>query len=178
MPMLAARCSEETKAAFAVEAERRGLGESELLRQVVAIVVKQAPGGATSRTEQPSPDSTKTARVELRLRGHEVQRIRELAGAGGQSAQAWVVALIRHHLGDATPFVESELDELAGAVRQLGAIGRNLNLIAHQLMRTDRYSAQALEPQRLAARVRAVHVAVRAMVTRAASRMGGEDAHG
>ena len=89
-----------------------------------------------------------------------------------------MVALIRQRLGDATPFVERELDELSAAVRQLGAIGRNLNLLVHQLMRTDQYSAQALQPERLAARVEAVHAAVRAMASRAASRVGGKDGGG
>lgn len=178
MPMLAAQCSNETKVAFAAEAEQHGLTESELLRQMVAALLqKQSAPGSADRPFTGSRAGT-TGELHLRLRAHEIERIRTLASAAGQSGPAWVVALIRQHLEGAAPFVASELDELAGAVRQLGAIGRNLNLIAHQLLRTDRYSAQALEPERLAAHVEAVHVAVRAMAARAASRMGGRDTDG
>jgi predicted transcriptional regulator len=178
MPKLNARCTPETKAAFKALAAGHDLTESELLRQVIAAIVKRQPLPGTADRPFAGARAGYTGELHLRLRKHEIQRIHALAEPAGQSGPAWVVALIRERLGDATPFVASELDELAGAVRELGAVGRNLNLIAHRLMRTDQYSAQALQPERLAARVEAVHAAVRAMASRAASRVGANDARG
>src|SRR6185312_4232982 len=108
---------------------------------------------------------------------HEVRRIRELAELSGQSAQGWVVALIRQQIEHAVPFSKDELAELREAIRAIGPIGRNLNMITHRLLRTDQWSdAQGEFVQAAERAVEKVHRAVRTLAQKASHRTGAADA--
>lgn len=87
--------------------------------------------------------------LKLRLRPAEIQAIRALADPEGYSAQAWIVRQLRHRLEDAVPFAQGELDALRDAIRELAAIGRNLNSLLHVLHRSDRFEEGRLDLQTL-----------------------------
>lgn len=156
-------------------AERHGLTEAGLLRQVIAALLAQEQGKSSGPELFAGSRGGETGQLRLRLHKAEVERIRALAEPSGQSAQGWVVALVRERLDKAVPFAKDELGELREAIRELGAVGRNLNTITHRLLRSDQYDGQALEPQRLAAAVEKMRKAVNATVTRATHRAGGDD---
>ena len=171
MPLIAAQCSESTKARFRALAEREGLSESALLRKMVDQVL--------AGNERPS-DLERfggirrgyTGQLRLRLRRKEVTAIRALAKPAGQSAQGWVVAQLRHRLEGAVPFAKEELDAMHDAVREIGRVGRNLNTITRHLVRTGQFLAEELELGPLSKAVERIRREMIATLTRATHRSG------
>src|SRR6185437_12152690 len=136
---LQTRCKPEIKHRFRALARQHGLTESMMLRRMVSVVLTQ-----TSNTALPlATAGTRGGRggyggqIKLRLRPCEIRAIRAMAEPEGYSAQAWIVRQLRHRLEDAVPFAKEELSELREALRELGALGRNLNKLLHILQRSD-----------------------------------------
>ena len=176
MPTLKAHCSDATKARFHALAEREGLTESTLLRRMAVTVIasqddaRAAPPAREMRGGQGGQGS----RVMLRLRPNEVQAIRALAGPEGYSAQAWIVRQLRQQLEGAIPFAKDELVELRDAIRELSAVGRNLNTLVHVLLRSDRLVGDLLDLPDVAKRVETLRRTVTATMIRATHRGGGD----
>jgi len=78
------------------------------------------------------PDTTRH-RVEVRLTGSELAKIREHAEVLGTSPNQWIVNLIRANLSRQAQFGMVELRALGESNSQLAAIGRNMNQIARKL---------------------------------------------
>ena len=131
---LQTRCTAEIKNRFRALASGHGLTESMLLRRIVAAVLTQHADEvlAFSATQTRGGRGGHGGQVKLRLWPEEVRAIRALAEPEGYSAQAWVVRQLRHRLEDAVPFAKDELSKLREALRELGALGRNLNKLLHQ----------------------------------------------
>ena len=175
MAILKAFCTPETKAAFRALATEHGLTEAVLLRRLVQDILQRV--GRRSGPERSGGNGGKGGQIHLRLYAHEVRRIRELAEPSGQSAPGWIVALIRQQLYNATPFSKDELAELREAIRAIGPIGRNLNMITHRLLRSDQWSDTQGEFVQAAERaVEKVHCAVRNLAQKASHRTGAADA--
>lgn len=170
MPLIAAQCSESTKQRFRALAERHGVSESALLRKMVDQVL--ASNEKPSDLERFGPRAGYTGQLRLRLRRKEVAAIRALAKSAGQSAQGWVVAQLRHRLEGAVPFAPAELDVMRDAIREIGALGRNLNTITRHLMRTDQLLVGQLELDALAKAVERIRREMIATLTRANHRSG------
>jgi len=66
--------------------------------------------------------------------------------------------------------VDAELDELRDAIRELAALGRNLNTLLHVLHRSDRFEEGRLDLQALHAGVDTLRKTVTATMTRATHR--------
>lgn len=176
MPTLKTPCTAEMKAAFVRLASQHGMTEAALLRQMVKRVLESC-GKSGGTSGLPAGRGGQGGQLQLRLRKHEVMRVRELAEASGQSAPGWVVALIRQQIEHAVPFSKDELAELREAIRQIGPIGRNLNMIAHRLLRSDQWSdAQGEFVQAAERAVEKVHRAVRNLAQKASHRTGAADA--
>ena len=174
MPLIAAQCSESTKQRFRALAERHGVSESALLRQMVTNVL--------AKNEKPSdverfggPRAGYTGQLRVRLRRKEVTAIRALAKPAGQSAQGWAVAQLRHRLEGAVPFAREELDALHSAVNQIGTAGRNLNTITRHLLRTGQLLAEQLDLDALSKAVERIRREMIATLTRASHRSGTEE---
>lgn len=169
---LKASCAFETKTAFKAMASAYGVNETILLRQMVERVLRA--NGRVAGCEACGDRGGRGGRLTVRLTGAEVAQVRAFAKPAGQSAPGWVVALVRQRLGHAVPFSGGELAELHDAIRELSAVGKNINMIAHRLMKTDRY-AEAWEPERLAQIVGRVRIAVGEMRERAIQRVGASN---
>lgn len=175
MSTLKTLCTEEMKTAFVRLADEHGMTEAALLRQMVKRVLESSgkrlgPGLSSGRGGH-------GGQLRLRLRTHEVKRVRELAEASGQSAQGWIVALIRQQIEHAVPFSKDELAELREAIRAVGPIGRNLNMITYRLLRSDQWSdAQGEFIQAAECAVDKVHRAVRNLAQKASHRTGAAGA--
>jgi Mobilization protein NikA len=169
---LQTRCRPEIKQRFRALAREHGLTESMLLRRMVATVLAQASGTSLplSATGTRGGRGGHGGQIRLRLRPEEVHAIRALAEPEGYSAQAWIVRQLRHRLEDAVPFAREELHELREALRELGALGRNLNKVLHILQRSDRFLDGQLELQALGTRIERLRRAVTDTVTRATHR--------
>ncbi|MEO6968220.1 MAG: hypothetical protein ABI132_07175 [Rhodanobacteraceae bacterium] len=104
------------------------------------------------------------------MRSAEIQAIRALAEPEGYSAQAWIIRQLRHRLENAVPFAKEELNELREVLRELGALGRNLNKLLHILQRSDRFLEDVLDMKSLSAAVEPLRRAVTETMTRATHR--------
>ena len=175
---LQTRCKPEIKQRFRALARQHGLTESMMLRRMVSVVLAQSSNAtlplATSGTR--GGRGGYGGQIKLRLRQCEVGAIRALAEPEGYSAQAWIVRQLRHRLEDAVPFAKEELSELREALRELGALGRNLNKLLHILQRSDRFLEGQLDLQSLGASIERLRRAVTETMTRATHR-GHRDGH-
>ncbi|MDE2467108.1 MAG: hypothetical protein KGO02_25860 [Alphaproteobacteria bacterium] len=106
----------------------------------------------------------------LRLRSSEAQAIRALAEPEGHSAQAWIVRQLRYRLEGAVPFAKEELAAQHGAIRELAAVGRNLNTLTHRLLRSGQFAEGMLDLQALAQAVERLRREMMATTTRASHR--------
>lgn len=168
---LQTRCTPELKNRFRALAMGHGLTESMLLRRMVtAVLTQHADEVAGLSTQTRGGRGGQGGQIKLRLRPGEVQAIRALAEPEGYSAQAWIVRQLRHRLEDAIPFAKDELNELREALRELGALGRNLNKLLHILQRSGQFLDGSLDLEALAASVERLRRAVTETMTRAAHR--------
>lgn len=172
MPILKTRCSEEMTGRFHAVAKGEGLSAAMLLRRMVATVVARHDTSvpAASKSDMHGGRGGHGSRIMLRLRPAEVEAIRALAEPEGYSASAWIVLQIRHRIVGAVPFANAELDALHDAIRELGAIGRNLNTLLHVLHRSGRFEQGGLDLKRLSDGVEQLRSAITATMTRATHR--------
>jgi hypothetical protein len=172
MPILKTRCSDEMASRFHALAKVENLRSSMLLRRMVAAVVAQHGAGeiALPKSDTRGGRGGHGSRIMLRLRPAEVEAIRALAEPEGYSASAWIVRQLRQRLVGAVPFANAELDALRDAIRELGAIGRNLNTLLHVLHRSGRFEQGALDLKRLSEGVEQLRSTVVATMTRATER--------
>jgi hypothetical protein len=78
-----------------------------------------------------APRFARDARLYVRLWPDDQPLLAERAAARGMPAATYVSVLVRGHLRHMGPLPKDELQALKGAIAQLGAVGRNLNQIAH-----------------------------------------------
>ncbi|MEO6967599.1 MAG: hypothetical protein ABI132_03965 [Rhodanobacteraceae bacterium] len=172
MTTLHTRCSAQTKSQFHALAASHGVSASMLLRQMIVAVLAQNGGmvSALLRSETRGGRGGCGGQLRLRLRAAEIQAIRTLAEPEGYSAQAWIIRQLRHRLEDAVPFAKEELNELREALRETGALGRNLNKLLHILQRSDRFLEGLLDLKTLSTAVERLRHAVMDTMTRATHR--------
>ncbi len=172
MPTLKAHCSDATKARFQALAKGEGLSESTLLRRMAVTVIAGQAGvlGSPPASEMRGGQGGRGSRVMLRLRPPEIQAIRALAEPEGYSAQAWIVRQLRYRLERAVPFAKEELSAQHDAIRELSAVGRNLNTLTHRLLRTGQVAEGMLDLQPLAQSVERLRREMMATTTRASHR--------
>lgn len=172
MPTLKAHCSAATKARFHALAAAEDLSESTLLRRMAVTVIAGQDGSLATlpASEMRGGQGGRGSRVMLRLRPSEVQAIRALAEPEGYSAQAWIVRQLRHRLEGAVPFAKEELSAQHDAIRELSAVGRNLNMLTHRLLRSGQFAGGMLDLQALAKSVEQLRREMMATTTRASHR--------
>ena len=135
-PYIAARVDPDTKARFTAAAQRRGVSESTLLKRLIE---------ATLMTAEPADSSLLSVvkreplhgKISIRLRSDDLQLLRERAQTRQMPTSTFVSFLIRAHLRRLTPLPTVELMAFKRSVAEVGAVGRNLNQIAHAFNRGD-----------------------------------------
>ena len=127
---LEARCSASMEAAFEHLANQNGIRPGQLLRRVVEHVLKSS--GLEPEELPPPPEKEKRSeRVAVRFSKTEMEAIRALSENFG-GPREWLVAMARSKINPATPqFSLKEVQALYESNRELWAIGRNINQIAH-----------------------------------------------
>jgi predicted DNA binding CopG/RHH family protein len=130
--LIACRVTSETKARVRRLAERDGITESTLVRQLLDVVLRTA--GLNESPAMAAPDKVnRDARLNVRLEPEDWRLLRERARARGMASATYLSYLARSHLRDAAPLPKMEYTLLKQSVEQLGAVGRNLNQIARSL---------------------------------------------
>lgn len=121
------RLTPEEKEALTGLARRRGVTESELLRQMIRTVT----GGPEV---EPVDTERRSCQVNIRLDEHERDKLVERAAAEGyRTPTTWAASVVRAALHHDAVLSDGEVDALREASREIAAIGRNLNQIARAL---------------------------------------------
>ena len=129
---IAARVSSETKTRLRVLAQRQQLSESALLKRLVDLVLNSVTDVVPASA--PSADrAIRRTRLYVRLTTHDRQLIEERAVARCLRPATYASNVLRAHLSGVSPVPDAELRALRQVTRELAAIGRNLNQIAHVL---------------------------------------------
>lgn len=127
------RVPQATKAALRAAAERQHLTESALLKRMLDLML-QAAGAAVVRDAAAvgtDDRQARRARLYVRLTRGDRQLLQARSAARCLAPATYASILLRAHLRALTPLPEAELRDIRQATRELAAIGRNLNQIAH-----------------------------------------------
>lgn len=157
--ILKTRVARDTKARVLEITQRELLTEAVWLRRVVARALnevqgEQAParemaeryrGPVTAARAQCSQNRGRAARLYVRLRREDHLLLHERAAARGMASATYVSVLLRSHLRVLAPLPKDELAALKRAVSELGAVGRNLNLIARAATQGGRVAGPGRE---------------------------------
>ncbi|OJZ69124.1 hypothetical protein B375_0211735 (plasmid) [Xylella fastidiosa 6c] len=131
MPVLKTVVEPETKTRFRSMAKARGLSESELLRAVVLAVTGQDTDTDTSL--EPYAEKVDIDRMTVRMARFLLEATKERARSKGMAPSRYVAALVQSNLTKQPVMTEEEIKVLLASNRELAAIGRNINQIAHVL---------------------------------------------
>jgi len=129
---LTCRVTQETKALVRTLAQRDGVTESALVKQLLEVLLRSRSLSTPLALTPPEP-SSRNARLSVRLQLEDWRLLRERADARRIPAATYVSHLVRSHLRGVTPLPKTEFLALKSAVAELAAIGRNLNQIARVL---------------------------------------------
>ncbi|MFC4311696.1 plasmid mobilization relaxosome protein MobC [Steroidobacter flavus] len=138
MRYLRTRVSAETKALVQSVAAQAYLTEAAWFRRTIDRALRgsgavDAEIGLAAFRDRRSRSGLRrqSTRVYIRLRGDDRMILAERAAARGMPVATYASVLLRAHLRQLPPLPQAELAALKGTVVELGAIGRNLNQIAH-----------------------------------------------
>ena len=121
----------ETKARFRNIAKTRGLSESELLRSLILAVTDEDHG--SDQFIQPDAERVDITRMTVRMPRFLMEAACARAKSKGMAPSRWVTAMVQSNLTNLPVMTDVELAVLKTSSRELAAIGRNLNRIAHTL---------------------------------------------
>ena len=137
MPMLRARVDEDLKSLFLQKAEVLNLSESELLSKIVLEFFAHAKNKDevedVLRAVQADAENAEIEKMTIRLPRFLVDAAKEKAKAKGMATSRWIAALVQSSLMQKPVMVDQELNELRTNIRELNAIGRNINQMARAL---------------------------------------------
>jgi predicted DNA binding CopG/RHH family protein len=123
------RVTSDVKALVRRLAEREGINESTLVKQLLEIVLR-----TSAMTEPPVPATpgklSRDARLYVRLAAEDWRLLKERSNARRLPSATYVALLVRSHLRGAAPLPRAEYLALRQSVLELTALGRNLNQIA------------------------------------------------
>jgi hypothetical protein len=127
------RVSQATKAALRAAAERQQLTESALLKRMLVLVLQTAGAAVVGEAAAADDDDrlARQTRLYVRLTRGDRQLLQARSAARGLAPATYASILLRAHLRALTPLPDAELRAIRQSTRELAAIGRNLNQIAH-----------------------------------------------
>jgi hypothetical protein len=135
--LIACRVSLETKERVRRIADREGITESALIRQLVEVMLRKAdPEGAPVLA--PAERVNRDARLNLRLELQDWRLLKERSKARCMASATYASLALRSHLRGGAPLPKAEYLALTHSIAGLAAIGRNLNQIARALNRGAR----------------------------------------
>jgi hypothetical protein len=135
------RVNENTRTRFRNIARSAGKTESELLREIIAIVIEQQTP-VQPEPVVPVPAHTYPDQLTLRLPSFLLDAVRERAKKEGMSASRWVASLVQSNLLKIPVMTSDELRVLGHCIHELSSIGRNLNQVARVLNADFRETAK------------------------------------
>ncbi len=128
------RVPQATKAALRAAAERQHLTESALLKRMLDLMLQAAGAavvGDAAAAVAADGRQARRARLYVRLTRGDRQLLQARSAARCLAPATYASILLRAHLRALSPLPEAELRAIRQSTRELAAIGRNLNQIAH-----------------------------------------------
>jgi hypothetical protein len=129
-PFIQCRVSQGTKAALPTAAERQQLTESALLKRMLELVLHTAGTAVTGANALVAERPVRQSRLYVRLTPGDRQLLQARSAARCLAPATYASVLLRAHMRALTPVQEAELRAIRQSIRELAAIGRNLNQIA------------------------------------------------
>ena len=146
--LLYVRVSDNTRTRFQRIARNAGKTESELLREIIAIVTDRETPVEPSPVF-PDTGNASTRQLTLRLPAFLLDAVKERAKIQTMSVSRWCVSLIQSNLLKIPVMTAEELRVLGHCTSELSAIGRNLNQVARvlnaEIRDTDRLKLELLD---------------------------------
>jgi hypothetical protein len=135
------RVSGAMKAALHAAAQRQQLTESALLKRILELMLQTAPVPEVESQAHP----TRRARLYVRLTPDDWVSLRERAATRDMAPATYAANVLRTHLRGRAQLLHTELALVKDSVRELRAIGVNLNQVAQVANRDGRISGPARE---------------------------------
>jgi hypothetical protein len=129
--LIAARVSSETKERVRRLAQRDGITESTLIKQLLDVVLRSS--GLDEPRVAPPAKLNRQGRLYLRMEAQDLRLLRERSKARGMASATYAALALRSHLRGAAPLPKAEYVALMQSIEGLAAVGRNLNQIARSL---------------------------------------------
>ena len=134
--LISARVTAARKAQFAALAHQQGLTESALLKRLVNSALLSSEV-VQSDVIEPVERVAASGKISVRLNPEDLLLLRERAQARSVPTATYVSFLVRSHLRSLAPLLPDELTALKASIAEVGAIGRNINQIAHRWNRGE-----------------------------------------
>jgi predicted HicB family RNase H-like nuclease len=140
-PVVKARLNPELHRRFETLRLSQNLSASELLQRAVENELQASNQAAQPRSSTHEPlakppagsDALEITRLTVRLPAYVREAAAGRAQAKGWRVTPWVAALVQSHIAATPVLTDAELQAVEAAIRELGAIGRNINQIARAL---------------------------------------------
>jgi hypothetical protein len=130
--LIACRVTLETKDRVRRLAEREGITESTLVKQLLDVVLR-----TTGLEEQATPVLAekvhRDTRLYVRLEPEDWRLLKARSQGRGMASATYASLLLRSHLRGGAPLPKAEYLALTHLVAELTAVGRNLNQIARAI---------------------------------------------
>jgi hypothetical protein len=136
--LIACRVTLETKARVRRLAQRDGITESALIKQLLDVVLRSS--GLDEPTLAPADKVNRQGRLYLRMEAQDLRLLQARSKARGMAPATYAALALRSHLRGAAPLPKAEYVALRETIDQLAAVGRNLNQIARVLNQGGRAS--------------------------------------
>ena len=134
MPVLITKVDEDLKKLFKQHTKNNGLSESELLRLIVIEAMGKAQFSKSDKTDlKPNTEKSETERITVRMPSFLMQAAKEKGKAKGMATSRWIAALVQSNIAKNPVMADQELNNLKASIRELNAIGRNINQMARAL---------------------------------------------
>jgi hypothetical protein len=134
--LIAARVTLETKERVRQLAQRDGITESTLIKQLLDVVLRSS--GLDEPTVAPPGKVNRQGRLYLRMEAQDLRLLRERSRARGMASATYAALALRSHLRGAAPLPKAEYVALTQSIEGLAAVGRTLNQIDRALNRGGR----------------------------------------
>jgi hypothetical protein len=129
--LIACRVTLETKARVRRLAQRDGITESALIKQLLDVVLRSS--GPDEPTVAPPEKVNRQGRLYVRMETQDLRLLQARSKARGMAPATYAALALRSHLRGGAPLPKVEYVALRQAIDQLAAVGRNLNQIARVL---------------------------------------------
>lgn len=131
------------KAALRAAAQRQQLTESALLKRILEVMLQTAP--VPEADVAPPAHPARRARLYVRLTADDWASLRERAATRNMASATYAANVLRTHLRGRAQLLHTERALVKDSVRELRAIGANLNQIAQVANRDGRISGPTRE---------------------------------